>query len=118
GSNPEDLQSTTTHLYFTAEDGMHGRELWRLGTQGHAERITDLFPGTASAKFGNFAAVSETLFFVAAEFREVESEPRLYAVRPDWHYPEPASVVTGAVTLLDDWAAIGDTLLMQLQTVP
>ena len=49
GANPVVLAATASGLLFTADDGMHGRELWATdGTAAGTRLVHDLFPGTGS----------------------------------------------------------------------
>ncbi len=46
GSNPLYLTPNGTTLYFTANDGVHGQELWRSqGTASTTSMVKDVNPG-------------------------------------------------------------------------
>jgi ELWxxDGT repeat protein len=52
------------HLYFTADDGIHGKELWR--TDGTTlSLVRDLSPGTVSSDPGELTAAGGRLWFSA-----------------------------------------------------
>jgi ELWxxDGT repeat protein len=58
--------------YFFANDGVHGRELWRSdGTPGGAWLVKDISPGPSDSTSGfcsvrrNFVSIGETLYFIA-----------------------------------------------------
>lgn len=51
-------------VFFTADDGVHGRELWKLAG-GVATRLSDLAPGTESSDPTAFGALATKLTFVA-----------------------------------------------------
>ena len=64
--SPKDLVAIGNVIYFTADDGSTGRELWRSdGTPNGTSQITDIVPGTGDASPGNLTAVGTTLFFTA-----------------------------------------------------
>jgi len=49
GANPQDLTNVDGTLYFTANDGIHGQELWQSdGTTAGTHMVQDIFPGAAS----------------------------------------------------------------------
>ncbi len=62
-SNPEDLTVLGNHVYFSAEDGRHGRELWRVDLNGNAELLKDLTPGATGSQLSSFHAFLEHLYF-------------------------------------------------------
>ena len=66
-SSPSDLTVMGDHVYFVAEDGSTGRELWRTnGEPGNAERIQDIVPGSEGAVPERLLAVGNRLYFSAA----------------------------------------------------
>ena len=51
-SNPEHITVAGNAVYFTADDGVHGRELWTSdGTASGTQLVKDLEPGPAGADF-------------------------------------------------------------------
>jgi ELWxxDGT repeat protein len=67
-SDPRFLTNVAGLLYFTADDGSHGRELWKSdGTQGGTRRVRDIRPGAAGSKPANLTNVHGTLFFSASD---------------------------------------------------
>ncbi|NVJ15612.1 ELWxxDGT repeat protein [Myxococcus sp. AM010] len=67
GSAPEDLVHGDRALYFTADDGTHGRELWRSsGTGGSGTSLVkDIHPGLVGSEISNLTRVGNRLFFAA-----------------------------------------------------
>ncbi|ATB48140.1 ELWxxDGT repeat protein [Corallococcus macrosporus] len=67
GSDPADLFHGDRVLFFTANDGTHGRELWRSsGTGGSGTALVkDIYPGLASSEISNFTRVGNRVFFAA-----------------------------------------------------
>jgi ELWxxDGT repeat protein len=70
-SSPENLIDVSGTLYFTANDDISGRELWRINQSGVAEIVEDavpgggLRPGAGSSNPGPLVNVDGTLFFTA-----------------------------------------------------
>jgi ELWxxDGT repeat protein len=51
--------------YFTADDGIHGRELWTSnGTEAGTKLVKDITPGTASSNISNFIPFKGKFFFI------------------------------------------------------
>jgi LPXTG-site transpeptidase (sortase) family protein len=78
-SSPEDLIFVGTTLFFSANDGPHGRELWKLPTPyTKAILVKDIQPGTASSSIDNIKGLGEYVFFTAEDDAGIElwvSEP-------------------------------------------
>ena len=65
-SNPANLTNVNGILFFTAEDGIHGPELWQSdGAAAGTIIVADISPGSAGSNPSNLTAVSGTLFFSA-----------------------------------------------------
>ncbi len=63
-SSPYGFTAVNGILYFGADDGIHGWELWRSdGTARGTGLVKDIEPGSNSTSPGGFAALNGTLFF-------------------------------------------------------
>jgi ELWxxDGT repeat protein len=65
-SNPGNLVNVNGTLYFGANDGTHGTELWKSdGTSNGTVLVADIQPGSGSSSPADLTAMSGTLFFRA-----------------------------------------------------
>lgn len=64
GSSPQALMTFRDHVYFAADDGTHGYELWRADRLGH-QLVADLEPGAKSSGAAPFAVLDDHLYVVA-----------------------------------------------------
>ena len=69
GSNPQDLVKAGDNLYFAANDGIHGRELWKSnGTAAGTQMVMDINPnGSTSGEPGDLITVGDNVFFRASD---------------------------------------------------
>ena len=66
GSSPGSFAEVNGTLFFTADDGSTGRELWKTdGTPGGATLVQDIDPGAPSSNPSNLTDVNGTMFFTA-----------------------------------------------------
>jgi len=78
GSFPENLTAVGNTLFFNADDGVNGEELWKSdGTEAGTVLVRDIRPGSYgsysySSSPDNLTAVGNTLFFTA--FDDVNGE--------------------------------------------
>lgn len=64
GSYPSSFVDVDGTLFFTANDGMHGRELWKTDVDGTA-MVLDIYSGTGSSSPSNLVKVGSRLYFQA-----------------------------------------------------
>jgi ELWxxDGT repeat protein len=66
GSNPSNLVEFNGKLYFTADDGVHGNELFVSdGTAEGTQLLVDLRPGENSSSPSNLVEFNDQLYFAA-----------------------------------------------------
>ncbi|WP_254066404.1 ELWxxDGT repeat protein, partial [Microcystis aeruginosa] len=66
GLNPQNLTAVGNTLFFTADDGVNGRELWKSdGTAAGTILVGDIRPGSSSSDPQNLRVVGSTLYFTA-----------------------------------------------------
>ncbi|MEO8762845.1 MAG: ELWxxDGT repeat protein [Ginsengibacter sp.] len=72
-SNPSNFQSSTQEFaelngifYFSADDGIHGNELWSSnGTNATTQLLKDIAPGTTSSNPRDITTVGNRIYFTA-----------------------------------------------------
>jgi ELWxxDGT repeat protein len=66
GSFPSHLTDVRGTLYFSADDGVHGKELWKSdGTAAGTVLVADIRPGPGSPYPERLTDVGDTLYFEA-----------------------------------------------------
>jgi len=64
GSSPTFVAATPSKVYFTADDGTYGQELWVTdGTIAGTQRVSDFNVGPGSTNFSGFNIVGEGIWF-------------------------------------------------------
>ncbi|HNC14882.1 MAG TPA: hypothetical protein PLV77_03185, partial [Solirubrobacterales bacterium] len=63
-ANPYSFTRVGGDLYFTASDGQHGSEIWRL-SDGRTEMVADVNPGKHGSEPGYLTAFQGQLYFRA-----------------------------------------------------
>jgi ELWxxDGT repeat protein len=67
-SNPQSLTEMGSKLYFSADDGIKGRELYVSdGTFDGTKRLKDIWVGKGSSNPNSLTAIGDQLFFVARD---------------------------------------------------
>jgi ELWxxDGT repeat protein len=67
-SSPYSLTDVGGTLFFTADDGIHGWELWKSdGTKAGTVLVKDIHPGERDSRPNYLTAVGGTLFFTAVD---------------------------------------------------
>ncbi len=66
GSKPRELVHALGALFFTAEEDVHGRELWRSSGAG-VVLVKDVRPGSATSNPRRLTPVGDRLFFTAED---------------------------------------------------
>lgn len=64
-SNPNDLVAIGSTLFFVADDGVHGQELWKTDGTGFSTKVIDLQPGARGSNPSLLTAVGNSLYFLA-----------------------------------------------------
>ena len=73
-SSPSEITDVNGIAFFTADDGVHGAELWRTdGTASGTSLVADINPGGDSSSPTELTAVGGTLFFRADDGRTAAS---------------------------------------------
>lgn len=68
GANPALLTAIQGRLYFTADDGVHGRELWVSdGTEAGTRMVRDIREGSLGSEPTNITAIKGQVAFVAED---------------------------------------------------
>ena len=66
GSYPRSLTALGNTIYFSADDGVNGRELWKSdGTASGTVLVADINPGKADSGPRNLTVVGQSLYFTA-----------------------------------------------------
>jgi ELWxxDGT repeat protein len=67
-SSPRNLTALGNTLFFTADDGVNGRELWKSdGTAAGTVLVKNIFPGSSNSYPLYLTALGNTLFFSASD---------------------------------------------------
>jgi ELWxxDGT repeat protein len=100
--------ASTSSVYFSADDGTHGRELWVDDPNGNVHMVTDINPGANGSSPTNLTAVSGTLFFSA---NDGTTGQELWKVGSDGKPVEVANINPGSAgSNPNDLTPVGNTL--------
>jgi ELWxxDGT repeat protein len=64
-ANPSDFFVFGDQLYFSADDGVHGRELWSYDGISEPQLVADIYPGEYGSDVGDFCVYRGELYFSA-----------------------------------------------------
>ena len=113
GSSPQYLTADGETLYFRADDGTHGKELWRSdGTESGTVMVKDIRPDGASSYPLYLTAIGDLVFFRAQGSDENGN---------DWGIWRSDGTEAGTIALTSSpyapngLKAIGDTLFFSLK---
>lgn len=71
-SFPENFCSINNTLYFTADDGINGRELWKSdGTNAGTTMVKDITLGSSSTTFNEVASCNGLVFFMTDNYSKL-----------------------------------------------
>ena len=79
--NPLEFVEYRDALYFSASDGVSGRELYRISSDGSVQLVEDIFPGDWASNPGQLAVFNDNLYFHARNTRGTAYE--LFRLGPD-----------------------------------
>ena len=75
GSSPEQLTYVNGTLYFVANDGTHGKELWKTnGTPASTVLVKDIVPGPEGSDIQEMTNVNGMLYFSAVTISKKPGE--------------------------------------------
>ncbi len=90
GSAPTDLTVAAGVLYFSADDGLHGRELWKVGPEGTPELCWDMRSGPEGSNPRKLAAADDLLYFISDYAYAGEEGITICWHAPGWGAPRKA----------------------------
>lgn len=95
-------------VYFSADDGSHGRELWVANQTGAVSMVADINPGPAGSNPADLTALNGTLYFSA---NDGSHGAELWKVGTNGNAQQVADINPGAGSSLpDDLTVVGNTL--------
>jgi LPXTG-site transpeptidase (sortase) family protein len=112
-SDPEDLTIIGRTLFFSADDGVWGRELWRADPPySEAFKVAEIRPGGGGANPEKFVSAGSTLFFRA---EDGEDGIELWKVDPPYTKPVQVSDIYrgGGSSLPDNLTPLGRYLFFR-----
>lgn len=120
-SDPADFVRVMDETYFTADDGVHGRELWAHKPNGVIELVKDLNPGFDSTDFIWLSEFDNKLIFLSRENENsydlwVYEDQQVKRIRRH-NFEEPAVVCDDVFSLIHGLVyafIIGETQIIEV----
>ena len=121
-SNPSSLTNVNNTLYFTANDGTTGNELWRINSSGNAEQVADINPGSSGSSKSNLTAFGEKIYVTASDgnafqiwslgqsapsITSVSTDDRGYQQGENLDFTGTFSLDSGSAVLPVTWDTVG-----------
>ena len=90
-SNPTAITAINNLIYFSADDGIHGEELWQSdGTQAGTIRLTDINPGAKNSSPRDIESLDGSIYFTATQDQKGRE---LWRINPDGEDSNPTRLV-------------------------
>jgi ELWxxDGT repeat protein len=88
-SNPSHFTALGNTLYFTANDGYSGTELWRIVANSYPQQVQDINPGIGSSNPHNLTVIDNILNFSTDDGI---NGTKMWRIDPNTGTPNPLSI--------------------------